>query len=755
MPLPMRPLPLPSGRSEADEGEASADDRAYLAVMPPGPAAMGRGLRLGTGLHTEAPLTRYWQMLRRRWVTGALLFAVIVGGVSVGAGLQTPTYRASALLEIRRDSTAAVPVEALFSADKIPTDELETQYGILRSRTLAERVLMDVSRYRTAGTPRTDGPGDVAEAPAGTAGSTTRRPGTEAVDSFLGTLVVNPQRGSRLVELQFVSKSPRLAAFTVNSVLDNYLAMRMDEAQRSARWLEEQISETQRRLEGAERRIQAYVRRHGIPAIETGRGETAQVANDRLTSLRDALSAAQAERMDRQSMDEETRRAASAGVDSPVAQQLTVRLADLRREHAKLASTFKEDYPAVKATRDQIRELEQALSEETRMVIARGQRQYLAARGKEDLLRKALDEQGAIVRELSEGSAGDPGYEALKRELVTNQAQFASLGDKLKEVRISAALKAANVGVIDRATTPSEPDGMPLPLTVILAAMVGLVVASGGMVLREQFDTSVRSFTDVESHFGVRPLAAIPAVEGTRARGLPASGTTWNGRVWRRIDEHGPQRSALADAFAALRNAVLLREGEGASSRVLLITSAQSAEGKTTIAVNLALSLARLKYRVLLVDANMRFPCIQRALGLPDRLGLVDHLASGVDWRSCLHAGVRANLDVLAGSQPQTSPADLLSMPAMGAMLDQAAAQYDYVVIDAPAVLPHVADVRSLEAVSDSVLFAVRHGFTPRESVTLALSQLERVAGVVLNRSESGEIAFGEPDSLQEQPAAS
>jgi uncharacterized protein involved in exopolysaccharide biosynthesis len=550
----------------------------------------------------DAPLSRYWQVLQRRWALGLVIFLVIVVGVSLGAWLKPSVYRASALLEIRPDSAGAVPVEALFSADKVPTDELETQYGILKSRTLAELVLLDVQRYTATqatpappgasqgaatGTSGTTAPVQRAAASASPAAAVAKVPPAPAIDpdqidGFLGTLVVNPQRGSRLVELEFVSPDPRLAAFTLNSFLDNYLKIRMDEAQRSASWLQGQIDDAQRRLEASERQIQAYIRKHGLQGIETGKGETADLANQRLKTLRDALAQAQAIRMDRQAADEETRRAAAtAGVDSPVAQQLTVRLADLRREHARLAASFKEDYPAVKAVSDQITELEAALGQETRMVIARGQREYQAALGKEALLAQALEQQDALVRELSDGSAGDAGYEALKRELVTNQEQFTALGQKLKEVRIAAALKASNVGVIDRAAPPEEPDGIPLPITVALAAMIGLVVAGGGIVIREQFDTSMRSFNDVETQLGVRTLAAIPAF-GRRLRVLPSRADAPDRRVWRRIDERGAQRSALADAFAALRNAVILQDGEGAA-RVLLITSTQSAEGKTTI----------------------------------------------------------------------------------------------------------------------------------------------------------------------------
>jgi capsular exopolysaccharide synthesis family protein len=700
------------------------------------PRAGGRGaapmLQAAGGLARGAvppppdtpPLRRYAEVLGRRWRTGVLILLVVVGGVGAGAMLQEPVYRASGLLEIRRESTAAVPVDSLFSSEKVTSDDLETQYGILKSSTLAQRVLQQLGR----------GPG----------GGIDEATAAARVGGFREALVVNPLRGSRLVEVAYVSRDPQLAARTVNSVFDNYLQLRMEEAQRTAQWLEQQLLDAQGRLEASDRRLQAYIRQHGLQVIETGKGEAAQLANERLQALHDALAAAQAERMDKQSAGEAVRRAgALGGLDSPVAQNLTMRLADLRREHAKLTSVFHEEYPSVKALNDQIAELERALAEESRSVVVRTERDYQAAIRKEALLRRALDEQNAAVQDLGRRSGGGAGYEALRRELVTNQEQFAVLNEKLKEISVSAALKAQSVGVVDRARPPSRPDGTPLPLTLALTTIVGLVVAAGGALLREHFDTSVRTASDVEGYLGVRALGAIPAV---RVEPLPPSAGP--GRSWSRIDDRGTQQSPLAEAFATLRNAVLLHEG-AAASRVLLITSAQSEEGKTTVSVNLALSLARLEYRVLLVDGNMRYPCIRRALGLPDGPGLVDCLDARADWRGAVHTAVQPNLDVLGGGEPETSPADLLSRPLLGDLLDAAAREYDFVVIDSPAVLTHPADVNSLAAVVDNVLFTVRHGWTPREVAALALSRLDRVSGVVLNRSVSPEFGPGHQGSAR------
>lgn len=679
----------------------------------------------------ERDLLWYRDVLRRRWATGLLIFVIVASGISAGVLLRPPVYRATSLLEIRRESTGAVPVDTLFSQERVSNDELETQFGILKSASLAQRVVTQLVADRGA---RVALPRAQASAYRATPGADVSE--EISADSLQERLIVDPLRGSRLVEVSFDSPDPHLAARVVNSVLDNYLQLRMEEAQRSAGWLETQLGNAQRRLEDSERQLQTYVHERGLTVFETGKGEAAELVNDRLRSLHESLAKAESERMDKQSAYELARQQTSSrDTDSPAVQSVSMRLTDLRREHAKLATAFHDDYPAVKAISSQISVLERALNDESERVSRGVGRAYQAAVRREALLRQALHDQDATVQALGLKSAG---YESLKREVVTNQQLFATLNQKLKEVSISAALNAANVGIVDRPTPSLEPHTSPLRVSVGLAVMVALLLAMGGIVLQEHFDTSMRTVDDVDGYLGVPTLAAIPAV-GPDARLLPSGTSAGAYRSWRRIDQDGRQQSPLAEAFAALRAAVLLRD-DAATTRTLLITSAHSAEGKTTVSINLALSLAKLKCRVLLIDANMRYPCVQQALGLKQEPGLVDYLTSEVHWRAFVHADAHANLDVLIGGTPDASPADLLSLARMRQLVAAASRDYDFVILDSPALLAHPADIRSLASLVDDVLLTVRHGATPREAVSFALSQLPNVIGVVMNRSDRRDI---------------
>jgi capsular exopolysaccharide synthesis family protein len=195
----------------------------------------------------------------------------------------------------------------------------------------------------------------------------------------------------------------------------------------------------------------------------------------------------------------------------------------------------------------------------------------------------------------------------------------------------------------------------------------------------------------------------------------------------------------LADAFAALRSAVVLNQ-DSSKVRSLLITSPGVGDGKTTVSVNLALSLARLGSRVLLIDADLRHPSVDEALGIAADSGLATYLAGDGEWWSGVQAEVFPNLAVLPAAFAPAEPADLLAGARMRQLMEEAAKAYDYLVIDSPPLLPHLADARILGELADGVLLTVRGGSTQRDVALRAVSQLNRVLGIVVNGFDMSEV---------------
>jgi capsular exopolysaccharide synthesis family protein len=199
-------------------------------------------------------------------------------------------------------------------------------------------------------------------------------------------------------------------------------------------------------------------------------------------------------------------------------------------------------------------------------------------------------------------------------------------------------------------------------------------------------------------------------------------------------DPASPKNADLSEAFRELRTSVLLSSG-GRSANSILVTSAQPGEGKTTIATNLAISLAQLGRRVLLVDADMRRPAIQKYFPQGGS-SLGSYLAGEGTWQGMAHhTAVRGLCVLLCGPLP-VNPAELISSDRMRALLQEATTEYDFVILDSPPLLD-VADTRILASVVDATILVVKGGETPRQVVQYAQSQARaagaNLIGVVLN----------------------
>jgi capsular exopolysaccharide synthesis family protein len=226
-----------------------------------------------------------------------------------------------------------------------------------------------------------------------------------------------------------------------------------------------------------------------------------------------------------------------------------------------------------------------------------------------------------------------------------------------------------------------------------------------------------------------------------KPRALPAGEVAPSSPArWVRIDREDWRRSALAEGFGNLRTSVLFSEAARGPIGVLLVTSVQAGEGKTTVSLNLAISLASLGKRVLLVDADLRRPSLHRALQLPESPGLSEHLAGARPWQLSATVAGDSELTVLCAGGPAEAPAELLSGERMRAFVAEAQAAYDFVVVDSPALMVNVADSRILSSYVDGIVMVVRGGVTPREVLRRLLGHMRNVVGVVLNDLESSQL---------------
>jgi len=710
-------------------------------------------------------LFSYWILLRkRRWTVLAIL-AVIFAVDVIATVKEKPMYEAKALIEIERENPNIPTAEDLFEIDNVSNTFLETQYKVLESESVLRRVVHELKLDQLT---EFNPPPHWWSLPTKRAAvftsqdPTAPKPDSEGVHNALKTLSdrlsVDPVKQSRLVEVSFESQDPILAARVVNSIAANYvdqnLELRWDAAQKASEWLSQQLVGVKGKLEKSEDEMQAYARNNGLLFLESEKGTTENIVDARLRQLQEELTKAQADRYQKESL----YRLVEAGdygalptvFDNHELQELTLRLSDLETQRANLATMFAPDYPKLKQVQSEIDEAQGTLDAERTRAATRIRDDYSAAVRREQLLKDAFASAQREADSIAERSVQ---YGILKREVDTNHELYDGLLQRLKQAGISAGLKESNVRIVDAAVPSTKPAKPRVALNLSLGLVLGLSVGIGAAFLQEHFDNSLKTTEEVERILQLPALAMIPSVESLNGRGNHAAtngdspnlkpelstaagnGTGTPNTRWYLIDELSGKYSQLTEAFRSLRTSVLLSAADQ-PPRSLVVSSAQPGEGKTTVSTNLAISLAQLGQRVLLIDGDLRRPSVHRAFGIRDSLGVVSYLTGQRDWREVVEKISVAGLDVLVSGPIPPNPAELLSSERMKRLLKEALEEYKFVVVDSPPLL-NVADSRILATLVEGVVLVIKGGETPRELVRRAQAYASdvgaRVIGVVLN----------------------
>lgn len=710
-------------------------------------------------------LVAWWRVLRKRGWTILTAFVALFLTVLVGSRMEKPVYRARTLVEIDKEDPNVANPEELFHLDEVSDAYLETQYKILASDDLAERVIRElhldrdseflppstawlwpfVSAQASSGPPRIDG-----TAPLDPLVHET------VLTRFQDRLDIRPIRRSRAVEIRFDSQDPRLAERAVNAVAENYiqknLEARWNAAQKASVWLSQQLTDMKSKLEKSEDDLQKYAASNDLLFLETDKGNAESIINQSVREIQEELTRAEADRFEKESvfrlLQSGDYSALPGVLDNKLLQDLTVKLADLQREHAQLAATFTENYPKVKETQSQIDEIQSSLERERWRAAQKISNDYFAALRREKLVQQSFGQKQGEANQIAQKSVQ---YGILSREVDSNKKLYEGLLERLKEAGVSEGLKASNIRVVDPGTVPFRPIAPNYPLNLGLAVFLGLGLGVGMAFLQEHLDQTIRCGDDVFQCLGVPVLGFIPTYDALNGgkrhlfarahrdpnRGLAASNGVYAGApipdpAWDELDVH--QGSAFSEAFRELRTSVILSASRRFANSIL-VTSAQPSEGKTTVAVNLAFSLAQLGQPALLVDADMRRPSLQRYFP-PKSSELSRYLAGHGTWQHMVYPTPIPRLFILHCGPIPENPSELLSSDRMRLLLKEAMAAYRFVIIDSPPLL-HRADSRILGSMVGATILVVKGGRTPRQIVQYAESQVRSVGtnliGVVLN----------------------
>jgi polysaccharide biosynthesis transport protein len=688
----------------------------------------------------EPHLYDYLLILRKhQWLILSFLLTVVTI-VSIATFRMRPVYIATARIEIDRENANILPFQGSDSYDFMMDLEnyIETQSKILTSETLALQTIRNSGLASSPDFASGNGPSEAIAT-----GSLANQKRPPEISAFLGSLSVKRVPNSRLMEVSFESTDPQLAARMVNAHLETYIEQNYrrsyEATTQASRWLAGQLDELKIKVEKSENARIEYERQNQIWGVDDKQNMTTQ----RLGDLNKELTDAQSDRIKKQALYEFAKAGELEAVpqlrNNPVLQDLQKRRSDLSVQYTDAVNQYGPNFPKVQRIQAQIKDVEERITRQSKSVIVELENDYRAALQLEELRSKALDQQKADTNVMSEKMVQ---YNILRREAEANKALYEGLLTKLKEAGISAGLRSSNVRIIDPAMIPSTPARPAKARNIALAFLVGLVGGIGLALLRESLDNTVKTPDDVETLARLPSLAVVPAFgdgASSKKRAGLLTGASSNGHDKRieLVAQHLP-KSQVSEAFRALRTALLLSQPDH-PPQVILVTSALPREGKTTAAANLAVTLAQLGDKTVLVDADLRKPGIGRLLnlGTGKYAGLSSYLAgvSSLDLVTVPHPAI-PNLAAIPTGPLPPNPADLLSSHRLTDAIAELRTKYKFIVIDSPPVMA-ATDAVILSVQADGVLLVVRSGETPKEAFTrtrdLLISVKSHILGVVLN----------------------
>ncbi len=706
--------------------------------------------------HKKDPHLRdYWQVLfKHRWIV-LTCFLVTVITVATATFVQQPVYKATATIQIDKASPNVLKFEEVSPpANKETDDYYQTQYKLLMSYSLAERVVrllrLDVNPELSG----SDTPGSTfptwtwlvslvdsmrPQPSAQQSSDETSTTESPVVQRFLKKLDIEPVKNTRLVKIAFLSTSPELSAQVANAMAENFIEQSIEQKVGATKYagdfLAKQIQDIRIKLESSDELLQKFARQKQYLVLDEKQEQTTK----QLSLLTDALMRARSDRLAKEALHRQTQGQDFQSIPSVLENTLIVDLKKeyfrLQAEYRKLSETFLPDYPRMVALKSNIEEIKSRLDGEVQKIIDGLRSSYEAAVKSEHLLQSSVDKQKQVTLKTNEDSIQ---YNILKREVDINRELYAGLLQRMKETAVSVGLDSTNIQITDRAKVPLFPDRPKKLLNLALGIVLGLSLGIGLAFFADYLDNTVNKIEEVESTFALPILGAVPALASAERRKRLKGTTNGQGATSFELIMHQDQSSLVSEAIRNIRTSLLFSLPEN-PPKLLLVTSAEPGDGKTGVSINLSVALSQLGGDILLIDADMRYPDCHRVLEQDRTPGLSNFLVGDAELSAAIKPTTIPNLYLLPAGQSPLNPAELLGSERMRDALELLCRQFKHVIIDSPPILGFTDSVL-LSTFADGTLLVIRAGKTVRDAALRAVRTLNAVnaklLGVVLNSLE-------------------
>jgi succinoglycan biosynthesis transport protein ExoP len=682
---------------------------------------------------SSVPLSHYLWILRRHvWKMVAFVVVCVLATFVVSARLK-PIFESTATIDVDlkaplgvvgQDSTApAVPGN--------PDVFLATQLKLIQS----DAVLRPVAEqyHLLPGSHSDSSPEDTQRV-------------TGSVVSLSGLRVTRPSN-TYLLLISYRSADPRVAADVANAVATSYLAHTYDIRIRSSAslssFMEKQMDELKANMERSSMALSKFEKDIEVvnPDAKTN------ILSARLLQLNTEYTAAQAARIHEEaawnSMQSGSLEAAEISSQGESLTKLADNLNEARQNLAEVQAVYGSNHPEYRKASTQLTEAEKEFDDTRRNISSRIGMAYKQSQSREQMLQNAVaetkDEWDRINTRTFE-------YQQLKQEADADRSLYDELIKKIHETGINVGFQDNNIRIADVARPSAIAVFPDTKLNLLMAFLFSSLLAGGAAILLDSLDTTLRDPEEASRFLGTdvigtlpldKNVSVLPKIVRPDSGFIPMDPSTSNG------NGHGGSGknyyrsiSGFEEAVRTIRNTILLSDFEH-RLRSIMLTSAEPREGKTTLAVYLAIANADRGKKTLLVDGDLRRPSLHTRFGVPLKEGLSNVLTGAMSWKDMiLPVEGRPNLNLLLSGPSSHRAADLIG-PRLGELLDEFANEYDLVILDAPP-LPGFAECLQMANAADGVLIVSRAGETKRKSVANVVTTLKRlrvnIIGIVLNQ---------------------
>ncbi|MGV7121202.1 GumC family protein [Sphingopyxis sp. 550A] len=648
----------------------------------------------------------------RNWVMSAIVGALLLG--LLATFLATPEYTSTARIEVLPDSPVDTSVDD--QRDRSTVNEIafyNTQYSLLKSESLAERVVRagnltaDKDFIEAFGLKTSD---------AGMSSAERRSLTDKAVDILIDKVSVSPVRTSSLIDIGFSTPSPALSAKLadlwvaqfVQATIDRRFAATSD----ARKYLEARLDALRQNLETSERALINYSVSKGIVTVSSetdnnGRTKTQTLVGSDIVQISQALAKAREGRIAAEAELANTMTGV-AQVNAPTISALRQKRAVAQAELAQLRTTFADDYPAVASLRSEIANLDKSIREEVGRSSQGNREAYNAALKRERDLEAELT---GLTSRYNDQQRESIEMAILQREVDSNRQLYEGLLQRYKEIGV-AGVGTNNVSLVDRAKPAERPSSPSLLINLAVALLAGMALAAGLVFVLEKMDSSVRDPQDVLPRFGLPLLGAIPEVLNRPI-----------------ADAIADKKSAIYEAYFSLMTNLTFLTEHGAP-RAIMLTSSRPKEGKSNSSLCLATVLAATGKSVILVDADVRNPSLNRYLDIPNQRGLSHYLSGDEDLSGMIAELPKFGFSIITAGKMPPNAAELLGSERLATLIATLLERFDHVLIDSPPLLG-LADAPLIARRVEGVLFTIEANATKNRAIATALNRL-RMSGAKL-----------------------